>query len=95
MNFSMNEDVLKKLASEPGHTVLEKQLVVYAQHLCQRIHKLNKDNVEAKFLLYSIQAKMLKNMPWIVDETLKHLEKSCLPPKGEREMEDVNVNPGC
>lgn len=95
MNFNMNENVLKQLASEPGHTVLEKQLIVYAQHLCQRIHQLNKDKNEIKFLLYSIQAKMLKNMPWIVDETLKHLEKSCLPPKSEREMEDANVNPGC
>ena len=85
MNFNTNEDVLKKLASEPGHTVLEKQLIVYAQHLRQRIHKLNKDNVEAKFLLYSIQAKMLKNTPWIVDETLKHLEKSCLPSKDQRD----------
>ena len=85
MNFNMNEDVLKKLASEPGHTVLEKQLIVYAQHLCQRIHQLNKDKNEIKFLLYSIQAKMLKNMPWIVDATLKHLETSCLPPKDQRD----------
>lgn len=95
MNFSMNENVIKKLASEPGHTVLENQLIVYAQHLCQRIHKLNKDNVEAKFLLYSIQTKMLKNMPWIVDETLKHLEKSCLPPKDQREMEAIDVPADC
>lgn len=85
MNFNMNEDVLKKLASEPGHTVLEKQLIVYAQHLCQRINQLNKDKNEIKFLLYSIQAKMLKNMPWIVDATLKHLETSCLPPKDQRD----------
>lgn len=95
MNFQINENVIKKLAEESGHTILERQLITLATHLYQRIHKLNKDNVEAKFLIYSIQAKIMKTMPWAVDETLKHLEKSCLPPKDQREMEDIDVPADC
>lgn len=78
MHFELNRETLKAMQNEAGHTVMEKALLSYVEHLHNRIGRLENDKNKMRMALISIYNRIPE---WIPEVAAKagQLKENHLP----------------